>query len=118
MVDFMALARPYVKNVNDRTFREHFGVSAVVAGAIWHFILDNITVDIDWNTACKEKHLLWWLHFVKTYGTVGACSNFCNATVNTWRNWVEHVEILVANLDVVSSYDPKYHVVRLMLLLH
>ena len=99
MVDFFELSRMYLYNHNERNFKEHFGLSSNMARIVWETLNERFEL----ANGTRPKHLLWWLHWAKTYQTVGVCANFCKCSNNTWKEWVEYIEECLVDLAVVRT---------------
>jgi len=79
-------------------FTGFYGVRPLVAAVLWDMLFD-------WtrNTTCMPKHLLWSLHFCKTYDTETVIAAKFGIDEKTYRKWLWFM------LDGIKSLLP--HVV-------
>lgn len=75
----------------DRTFRAHFGVGWIVSYEIWKALTAYSEHYITPRPPIKPEHLLWCLHFLKTYDTEDRAVPFCRTSRKTYRKWVWEV---------------------------
>ena len=87
MVDFFELSKIYLTSHNLRTFKAHFGVSPTTAFALWSFVYSCANI--------KPVHLLYALHFLKTYQTSDTAANIFHVVPDTY---CKHVKIMIYNL--------------------
>ena len=60
-------------HTRDRQFRATFGISSELACLLW-MMLD---VENEGPEGAEPKHLLWTLHFLKTYGSEDVVASHC-----------------------------------------
>jgi hypothetical protein len=79
-------------------FTGFYGVRPIVVAVLWDMLFD-------WtrNTTCMPKHLLWSLHFCKTYDTETVIAAKFGIDEKTYRKWLWFV------LNGIESLRP--HVV-------
>lgn len=71
---------------NHESFRAHFGTSPLICSQLWirtispkrHIIADGL----------KPDHLLWALHFIKTYNTMYVLSAKVGVDRKTYAKWI------------------------------
>ena len=82
---FWLLAKEHFGLREDRTFRSLFGVSPDVCSVAWEWCRRHKQAP---PHGMKGIHLLWALHFLKSYNTEDVNSTWANTTRKTWRKWV------------------------------
>ena len=82
---FWKLANDLFKVKEERTFRALFGTSADVCSILWDYCAVHKRRP---KRGMKPKHLLWALHFLKSYGTEDVLAQWADTTRKTWRKWV------------------------------
>ena len=106
---FLLLARAVFdcQGFDDRAFRSHFGCSPDICSILWEKIRR--------PSAMMGKHLLWGLHFLKSYATEDVLACALRTTRKTLRKWIWTVVRSIAQLkrSVVSlsfeSVNCRFH---------
>ena len=81
-----------------RSFAANFGVSSDVCAVAWETLYTKGNI----SASAHPKHLLWALHFLKTYATENASRAILKADECTIRKWRWHFVELLAELKTVS----------------
>ena len=105
--------RVWAEVVENRLFKEHFGISVTVALIVWNLLVENDLVP----EKGQMKHLLWTLLFLKVYPKQGPVCSIVGGSdgaidPKTFRKWVWAFIFAISYLEeeVVS-------LVRLLLLI-
>jgi hypothetical protein len=101
VVNFLLVSRIYLGVVpNERTYREHFGVTASVTSAVWEWLETHKLVP----PGAQARHLLWLFYWWKTNTLQARCCQFLGGIdKNTFIKWRDLMEVAVSNLPVVSN---------------
>ena len=119
--DIMSVARDMqnrkgrdgAKAVEDRLFKEYFGVSADVILIVWELLRKHDLI----TKKGEINHLLWTLVFLKVYPKQGPVCSLVGGTKGavdpkTFRKWVWKFILNIELLDEVvvslNYYSPKY----------
>jgi len=85
---------------SDSRFRSIFGVSVETVVFLWHCILH---VEDDIGIHLAPIHLLWTLHFLKTYPTTPNGAYFWRVDAKTYRHHIwKFILVLLCYLDTIS----------------
>jgi hypothetical protein len=69
-----------------------------VAALIWNLLLEHVLLEHNE----RLKHLLWALHFLRTYDTERAMACRLGSTEKTIEKWIHIVIEQICELDIVS----------------
>jgi len=83
--------------VKQRRFRSLFGTSPYVCSRLWEMVEHLVP------SSSTVKHLLWTLHFLKTYSTETTISCAVGADEKTIRKWTSIFLHAIGSLALVSN---------------
>jgi hypothetical protein len=102
-----------IKTLTDvRDWKALFGCSPLICDTIWGSLEKQELIP----QKTEPVHLLWALHFLKTYGTEAVCGSFVGKMAKTYRDHVWPVVEAVAALRVVSRVEFAFVAVGWLLL--
>ena len=87
-------------HTRDRQFRATFGISSELACLLW-MMLD---VENEGPEGAEPKHLLWTLHFLKTYGSEDVVALHCGVHPDTYRTWHDRIILALKELQLVCTF--------------
>jgi DDE superfamily endonuclease len=91
---------------NGPLFKSHFGVTFSTLRMIWWHIAKYYNLHkLDYSLL--PKHLLWALHFMKSYETWNVLTTYCRADKKTIQLWVWRIIELIP-LSMPKVYYPRY----------
>jgi hypothetical protein len=85
---WIALTNSFGTNLSTDNIHAHFGVSIETICILWIYLYNYAIV-----MGIQAQHLLWALHFLKTYNTCRTAAKFWNVNVKTYRFWIWKVII-------------------------
>ena len=69
-----------------RSFRAHFGTGPLVCSQIWNRMIEPVRNKV--IDGLKPIHLLWALHFLKTYDTMDVLASKARVDRKTYAKWI------------------------------
>ena len=70
---------------NHRSFRAHFGTGPTVCSQVWNRMIEPVRDEV--IAGLKPVHLLWALHFLKTYDTMDILASKAQVDRKTYAKW-------------------------------
>ena len=98
------------KPVSDRVFTAYFKLEPEACSDLWYYLdmhaerNENKEYNLGFNSL-RDIHLLWALHYLKTYASEDICASFVGVSVKTWRKYtLSYLEVMAnASYKLVSS---------------
>ena len=84
------------RKIGMRKFKAHFGTSNFICAIMWNMMTDLGLLDD--HPQLKPDHLLWTLHFFKSYAVEEVNATFFQKTEKTYRTYVWLVVPIIAAL--------------------
>jgi len=104
----MGSLHPRSNETTRRRFCSVFGIEAYLCELLWYELVESGWTRKAGRTAFR-KHLLWTLHFLRSYATeeVNACHFHCDE--KTFRKWVWFYSEGISRLDAKFVSDNIYY---------
>ena len=122
--EFVRIARSLIykdqplANLDERTYRAHFKLSPFATSRLWRRLVQHNTgkVYVHEDTEYRFEyfqpcHLLWLLHYTKTYVSEDVAARFCGVSNKTHRKYVWAMFEFLNNLgrELVSTSTIHYN---------
>lgn len=95
-VFFINYIKRTYSNITLRTFRSLYGIHIFTAAILYMYAVSA-------NNDIEAPHILWFLHWIKTYNTVDVNASYWKCDPKTFRKYVYQALLaLFGSLDSVS----------------
>ena len=88
---------------NQRRFRSFFGTTPLICVTLWYRCSVNLP------SSASPKHLLWALHFLKSYNSTEILASSAGVDEKTYRKWAWMLVHALADLKLVRVTDACIH---------